>query len=171
MHHSSHIGLFKSIALFFSLWCSANSVIAEQNDNLLEHERALAFVAPEFREALQASVAMQGGQAVSFSSDTLPLIRAGAAQMLKQLKLEGTPKVEEYTIPESDGAAAVKVYVVGRAQGESKPAVLNMHGGGYILGSAKEDLPWLQKLAAKHDGVFVSVEYRLAPETPFPGAL
>ena len=46
-----------------------------------------------------------------------------------------------------------------------------MHGGGYVLGSARQgDLFTLR--AASELGMFaVSVEYRLAPETPYPGPL
>lgn len=46
-----------------------------------------------------------------------------------------------------------------------------MHGGGYILGTAKEEIADLQRLAIKHDCVIVTVDYRLAPETQFPGSL
>jgi acetyl esterase/lipase len=46
-----------------------------------------------------------------------------------------------------------------------------MHGGGFIVGSAAEYVPWLQAEAAALDCIVVSVEYRLAPEARFPGAL
>ncbi len=51
----------------------------------------------------------------------------------------------------------------------SRGAVLHLHGGGMVVGtpnSAVEDKP---HLALAHDCVVVSVDYRLAPETPFPG--
>jgi len=48
-------------------------------------------------------------------------------------------------------------------------AILHIHGGGMVVGTA--DLATVTKcpLALEHDCVVVSVDYRLAPETPFPG--
>jgi acetyl esterase/lipase len=46
-----------------------------------------------------------------------------------------------------------------------------MHGGGFVVGSARDSIPSLQDLARTLDCVIVTVEYRLAPETRFPGAL
>jgi acetyl esterase/lipase len=49
--------------------------------------------------------------------------------------------------------------------------VLHFHGGGFIAGSAADSRRDIQELAANHDCVAISVDYRLAPETPFPGSL
>jgi triacylglycerol lipase len=46
-----------------------------------------------------------------------------------------------------------------------------MHGGGYVIGSPAADAPQHQELAAALPCCIVSVDYRLAPETPFPGAV
>jgi acetyl esterase/lipase len=58
-----------------------------------------------------------------------------------------------------------------QAQTEVLPCVYSIHGGGYVLGSVEMDdarfAQWCQKLGC----VGVSVEYRLAPETPFPAPL
>ena len=54
---------------------------------------------------------------------------------------------------------------------ESGPVLLYFHGGGYVTGSAKSHRHVGSFLAAKLNGVVYSVEYRLAPETPFPGAV
>lgn len=51
------------------------------------------------------------------------------------------------------------------------PAIFSIHGGGYILGSYLMD-DFLHDEWSQHLGtVGVSVEYRLAPETPYPGPL
>ena len=44
-----------------------------------------------------------------------------------------------------------------------------MHGGGYILGSAQQDDPLMARFASQLGCVAVSVDYRLSPETAFPG--
>jgi acetyl esterase/lipase len=85
--------------------------------------------------------------------------------------LAPSPPVMEKTIPGPAGAPAVRVYVVGNSPGSSKPAVLHMHGGGYVIGSAASSRRDIQNLSTALDCVAVSVEYRLAPETTFPGSL
>jgi acetyl esterase/lipase len=50
------------------------------------------------------------------------------------------------------------------------PALLYAHGGGFVTGSANTDLASPAGLAADAGAVVVSVDYRLAPEQPFPAA-
>lgn len=54
---------------------------------------------------------------------------------------------------------------------DRRGALLYIHGGGYVSGSALRDDPAVRALALALDCVVLSVEYRLAPETPYPGAL
>lgn len=99
--------------------------------------------------------------------DSLAIVRQSPA---------GLPPLEspawyETAVP-GPGGADVQVLVVNAQPGRaSRPALLHMHGGGFVAGSAKAALPRLQEMAAALDCVAVSVEYRLAPETPYPGAL
>jgi acetyl esterase/lipase len=51
------------------------------------------------------------------------------------------------------------------------PAVVTVHGGGYVIGSYDMDGPLLDRWCLGLGVVGVSVEYRLAPETPYPGPL
>jgi acetyl esterase/lipase len=48
---------------------------------------------------------------------------------------------------------------------------LHLHGGGWVVGSAFERDPKLEAVATDTNSVAISVEYRLAPEFPFPTAL
>ena len=50
-------------------------------------------------------------------------------------------------------------------------ALLWIHGGGYVLGTAARDDPVCRQFAAEAGVLVASVEYRLAPEHPFPAAL
>jgi acetyl esterase/lipase len=50
------------------------------------------------------------------------------------------------------------------------PCLIWFHGGGFVIGSAAMDAPRLQEWAARFQCVTVSVDYRLAPEDPFPAA-
>jgi acetyl esterase/lipase len=82
-----------------------------------------------------------------------------------------SPAVNMRIIPGMPGSPDVTVIVINAAPGVGRPAILHMHGGGFFLGSAAAAVADLQVLARALDCVIVTVEYRLAPETPFPGAL
>lgn len=80
--------------------------------------------------------------------------------------------VERRTVPGAKGAPPVPVTLIGlRAGAGLRPAVLHIHGGGMILGRAADTIAASQRLAAELDCVVVEVDYRLSPETPFPGPL
>ncbi|CBX99748.1 hypothetical protein IAQ61_003019 [Plenodomus lingam] len=51
------------------------------------------------------------------------------------------------------------------------PVVINFHGGGFVLGSARDDARWCGVVVEQVGAVVVSVDYRLAPEYPFPTAV
>lgn len=55
--------------------------------------------------------------------------------------------------------------------GQRYPVVVNFHGGGFALGAATDDARWASKVVKNVGAVVVSVEYRLAPEFPFPVAV
>jgi acetyl esterase/lipase len=69
-----------------------------------------------------------------------------------------------------DVPARVRVYA-GPPRATPRPAVLWIHGGGYVIGSARQDDGLCVRLASELDAVVVSVDYRLAPEHPFPTPL
>jgi acetyl esterase/lipase len=52
-----------------------------------------------------------------------------------------------------------------------QPGVYSIHGGGYVIGSNLMDDSIFDRLCPRLGVVGVSVEYRLAPETPYPGPL
>ena len=54
---------------------------------------------------------------------------------------------------------------------ETPPALLWIHGGGYVAGSAAMNDRAVRRMAAHLGALAVSVEYRLAPEHPYPAAL
>jgi acetyl esterase/lipase len=70
-----------------------------------------------------------------------------------------------------NGAPDVKIYVHGAKAGTTRPAILHIHGGGYTGGAAMLSMGMLNAIAAAIDCVILTVDYRLAPGTPFPGSL
>lgn len=51
------------------------------------------------------------------------------------------------------------------------PVVINFHGGGFTLGTSTDDARWCGTVVEQCEAVVISVEYRLAPECPFPTAV
>ena len=84
----------------------------------------------------------------------------------------GGPAAVQRTVPGPKGAPDVRVTIVNGGGGAAtpRPAVLHMHGGGYTGGAAAMFFPATVPCAAL-DCVIVSVDYRLAPATAFPGSL
>jgi acetyl esterase/lipase len=82
-----------------------------------------------------------------------------------------SPSIErrDYTV-DGEPAVAIRVHRPADAEGPL-PCVYSMHGGGYVLGSYASDDARLDGWSKSYRCVGVSVEYRLAPETPYPGPL
>ncbi|WP_240345032.1 alpha/beta hydrolase [Novosphingobium sp. THN1] len=82
------------------------------------------------------------------------------------------PAVELRLIEGAPGHPPVKVAVIGACRKAAlRPAVLHIHGGGFIVGRMEDTIPASQQLAKEFDCVVVEVDYRLSPETRFPGPL
>lgn len=82
------------------------------------------------------------------------------------------PHFEQRVIDGSPGSPGVRIIVINAGQRDRpRPAIVHMHGGGFVCGSAERSVPALQDVAREHDCVVVTVAYRLAPETRHPGAL
>jgi acetyl esterase/lipase len=75
----------------------------------------------------------------------------------------------EHEVP-GDPPVPVRVHRAKDAAG-LLPAIVTIHGGGYVIGSYDMDSPLLDRWCPTLGVVGVSVEYRLAPETAYPGAL
>lgn len=65
----------------------------------------------------------------------------------------------------------VRVHKKKGSQRTDRPCVYSIHGGGYVGGSTGLDDGLFDLLCQKTDCVGVSVEYRLAPESPYPAAI
>jgi acetyl esterase/lipase len=102
----------------------------------------------------------------------LDIARREVAEL--RLSLLGSVPDEPGVAKEDDllpGDVPVRVYRPA-ASAPARPATLLwFHGGGYIMGSVDQDDVAMQQLCAAVGCVVVSVEYRLAPEHPFPAAI
>lgn len=85
---------------------------------------------------------------------------------------ESEVDLEQRTVPGPAGAPdiALHIYRPREARGPLG-CIFHIHGGGYVGGKANELEFFLRPLAGTLGCVLVTVDYRLAPETVFPGAI
>ncbi len=78
----------------------------------------------------------------------------------------------DHVVPGPPGAPDIRLRVH-RPRGADGvlPCVYSIHGGGYIMGTHLSDDARFDRWSAALSCVGVSVDYRLAPETPYPGPL
>jgi len=113
-------------------------------------------------------LAMLDMPSLDLTAESLPEIRANPMFTGADLPPPPFPVREEWAPLE--GGPAVRLLVMDPpSQAKDRAAVLYIHGGGMVVGSADSSLDTMPSLALEHDCVVVSVDYRLAPETPFPG--
>jgi acetyl esterase len=77
---------------------------------------------------------------------------------------------DDRELPGNGGPIAARVYVPEGLETPS-PAVLYIHGGGWVTGSIETHDAACRRLALGARARVVSIEYRLAPEHPFPAAV
>jgi acetyl esterase len=106
--------------------------------------------------------------------EDLPLPTARAA-LVRQAQMIGGDlpigAVRELVVPGADGPLKARLYTpLARLRDKTMPTLLFVHGGGYMFGDLdSHDAPC--RFLAENAGVQVlSIEYRLAPEHPFPAA-
>ncbi|MGF2943950.1 alpha/beta hydrolase [Mycobacterium sp. Lab-001] len=81
-------------------------------------------------------------------------------------------QVEDRTVPGPAGPIAVRIYwPTAEAGGEARPVVMFFHGGGFVVGDLDTHDGTARRHAVGADAIVVSVDYRLAPEHPYPAAV
>ena len=81
---------------------------------------------------------------------------------------EAVARVENRTVPGPRGEIPVRVYTP--AGSAPFPVLVYFHGGGWVIGSLETHDGICRHLANAAGAVVVSVDYRLAPEHPFPAS-
>ena len=127
---------------------------------------------PELGAALSAIAEMMPS---ALTADMIPAMRGGgplAAPTDDELTRDGRFTVEERQVPGLDGDPDISLLILTpTAATGTLGCVYFTHGGGMIIGDNRtgvlEALDWAEEFGL----VVVSVEYRLAPETPHPGPI
>ena len=115
----------------------------------------LSFVHPELRAV---AAILSRNPAVPQAVNGVDLPMPTGVRRLSAPGLQGEPPVTVYLANEIRG-------------GPPRGVILYMHGGGFIRGHALQGLDTHITMAKRLNCVLVSVDYRLAPATPYPGAV
>ncbi len=113
-----------------------------------------------------------------FESFELPIIDKDVIATLRNITFPAPEPAAgvvhtEHLVPGAtpdDPPVPVRVYRPADAEG-ILPAVVTIHGGGYVIGTYDMDGPTLDRWCLELGVVGLSVQYRLAPETPYPGPI
>lgn len=100
---------------------------------------------------------------------TLVRLLSRVAMWVRNRDLPTVGATADRTVPGPAGELDARLYL---PEGEGPfPTVVFFHGGGYVLGSIATH-EWLCRHLTRESGcAFLSVDYRLAPEHPFPAAV
>jgi acetyl esterase len=122
---------------------------------------------PQARALLDQIVALGGPP---LSAQTPEEASAGFALLAAIAGAPDAPvPTEDRTVPGPEGPIPVRVY---RPPGAGPhPVVVYFHGGGWVIGDIASHDASCHRLAAGVPAVVVSVDYRLAPEHPYPAAV
>jgi acetyl esterase len=129
----------------------------------------VADLQPDIEKVL-AGMLLAGGT----PAHELPVDQARANHLAETESLcgDGEPVAEEIdlTVPAPGGEIPVRAYV---PQGGTAPypVIVWLHGGGWMLGSVETYRAPVRRLANASGALVLSVEYRLAPEHPYPAAV
>ncbi len=108
------------------------------------------------RPAFHTLTPKQARIAYAFGAEILDLPRAPLA------------RVQALALPGGDGLPRpARLYAV---DDEPRPGLLYLHGGGFVIGNLETHDSLCRQLALRSGRAVVSLDYRLAPEHPFPAA-
>jgi acetyl esterase len=117
--------------------------------------------------------ALAAGKPPNALETTVEERRRGLAELMKLAGPEtAVDRVEDRTLPGPGGQAlGVRIYTPLDAKSNLLPGLIYFHGGGLVAGTVATHDSIGRTLASSGACRVVSVDYRLAPEHPFPAAL
>ena len=122
---------------------------------------------PLVREAIDASPRLG-----TVTADNIERIRANRILLNEQVPLSDEVERTDIMVPGPDGDPEIRLRVHRRKGLEGPlPCVYWIHGGGYVLGAPEQDDLRFDRWCQRFDVVGVAVQYRLAPENPYPAGV
>ncbi|MGI9594968.1 MAG: alpha/beta hydrolase, partial [Acidimicrobiales bacterium] len=124
------------------------------------------FYDPEVKAALEAAPTLG-----AVTADNLDQIRENRLLLNEQVPLSDAVSRRNVTVPGPEGAE-IRLRIHRPAEVEGRlPCLYWIHGGGYVLGSPEQDDLRFDRWCQRFGLTGVGVQYRLAPEHPYPAAI
>jgi acetyl esterase len=126
---------------------------------------------PEVEEAAAQFPRFDVKDALGFRDAIDKMLEDDVKEGFVRLRDDHVQEIEK-TIPGPDGSPDVPIRVyMPEDRSEAGPGFVNFHGGGFIIGDLESEHPRCLTLASDGGAVSVGVDYRLAPEHPFPAGV
>jgi acetyl esterase len=106
-----------------------------------------------------------------------PAISDGTAEQARSLTAESRPflgpkpvmmEVRDINVPTRSGMVQARLFI---PHGKPASLVVYLHGGGWVVGTVEDFDTMARALATRSSSAVLLVDYRLAPEHPFPAGL
>lgn len=151
----------RRLLLSTCLGLSAGIAVAALRRPVARHVRALRGADPELLVPLAFLPVVYGRRTAEFANRRTPARALGPGIEL-----------ERRTAPGAGGLPAVALEIY-RSQGRPSPApaLVWIHGGGMVLGAPAHGDGYCSRVVAETGAVVISVDYRLAPQHPYPAAI
>ena len=129
-------------------------------------EQIRARLDPDIRAALEVA------PFPPISAETLEAVRIGRYSQVDIEGLSTSVTRTSVSVPGPEGSPEVSLRIHRPADATGLlPCLVWMHGGGLVMGNSFQDDMRFDRWCVRHNIMAVSIEYRLAPETPYPGPL
>lgn len=107
----------------------------------------------------------------ALSRESLPALREQLREMLPPAQTDAAIEVKTVAGPAGDPDIQLRILRPKNAAAAPLPVIYHIHGGGFVAGTADQGDMSNGPLAIELNCAIVSVDYRLAPETAFPGPI
>jgi acetyl esterase len=126
------------------------------------------FVRPDVQVFLDA---LKGNPRPKMTAENIAAMRpmAPAGMAMLEPPVGELALTRDATVPGPGGEIPVRLFDA-RAEREPGPVVVFFHGGGFVIGNIDTHVSMCAEIARRLDLPVISVDYRLAPEHPWPGA-
>jgi acetyl esterase len=125
---------------------------------------------PHFKAMLETQAAAAPAEAPPLEAIPLDLLRGMYRAQRTGQNLQTSPAevaARDFTVPGPGGPIPVRLYTPPAASTPG-PLVVYFHGGGWVIGDFETHDAHCRRLASYSDARILAVDYRLAPEHPFP---
>ena len=118
-----------------------------------------------------AALARTAGLGLPSPTEVTPDEARANARLSRQAigtEVEAVGSVENSSFPGPAGEIPIRIYRPDDHEGH--PLVMLFHGGGWVIGDLDSEDTTARGMCIRANAIVISVDYRLAPETSFPGA-